>query len=97
MAMAVRIDGVTTKGTMLKVWGTFTNGATDSGGNIGTAIASNVAPMYIRTIVGCRLQHTGSSAVADAPVTNTTFPTLDTDTAIITTQGDDGIWEVWGY
>lgn len=68
--------------------GTFTNGASDAGGDINTGL---------RKCEHISLQHTGSAVAADAPAVNETLPCAGSAVTIVTTAGADGIWQAWGY
>lgn len=69
-------------------WGTFTNGAGDSGGDIETGLSR------VEMLVPV---HSGAAAVADAPSVNETFPLASGDVTIVTTAGADGYWLAIGY
>ena len=69
-------------------FGTFTNGASDAGGNIDTGL---------RSCEAITLQHTGSAVVASAPAVDETLPVAGSAVTIVTTAGADGIWTAWGY
>jgi len=87
MAFAYTIEGSSVFGDMVVKWGTFTNGAGDSGGDIVTAMKS---------VVHLGLQHTGAAAVADAPSVNETMPLASGTVTIVTTTGADGTWYAIG-
>ena len=63
--------------------GTFTNGASDTGGDIKTGL---------RRVLFLSLQHTGSAVVSNAPVINESFPTATGDITIVTDANADGAW-----
>jgi len=74
-------------GTTYATWGTFTNGATDSGGDIDTGLG------YVYSVF---LQHKGGTAVATAPVVNETLPKSGGTVTIVTAAGADGFWLALG-
>lgn len=82
MAFSYTIKKQTYWGDLKVVIGTFTNGASDTGGDIDTGL---------NTVYYFNAQHTGSSVVSDAPVVNETFPCGGTVT-IVTAADADGIW-----
>jgi hypothetical protein len=67
--------------------GTFTNGGADEGGDIDTGL---------HRCEFIKLQHSGSSVVASAPVVNETLPVDGSAVTIVTTAGADGYWEAIG-
>ena len=67
----------------LMTWGTFTNTAVTTGGNIDTELA-NVDQIF--------LQYMAAAVVADAPVTNETLPIAGSAVTVVTTAGGDGYW-----
>jgi hypothetical protein len=69
------------------VWGTFTNGSGDTGGDIVTGLAHTD---FIS------LQYTGAAVIADAPVANETFPLASGAVTIVTVDNADGIWFAFG-
>jgi len=83
MAFASAILGRSVFGDKSIVWGSFTNGAGDSGGDIETGLAS---------VENIQLQHSGAAAVADSPSVNETLPLASGDVTIVTTTGADGYW-----
>ncbi len=87
MAFAFTKDGENVLGDLRSMYGTFTNGGGDTGGDIRTGL---------QQVQGMVLQHKGSSVVGDQPVINETFPCHDPVT-IVTTDGEDGYWMAFGY
>jgi len=83
MAFVVNYDGRFVMGSKRSVYGRFTNGAGDSGGDIVTGLNS---------IDFMKLTHTGSAVVAGDPVVNETFPLTSGDATIVTTTGADGLF-----
>lgn len=70
------------------IFGTFTNGVADTGGDIVTGLDE---------VEDFTIQHTGSAVVDDEPVINETMPLVTTGTVtIVTTAGADGIWKAVG-
>ena len=64
-------------------FGTYTNGATDTGGDINTGLGS------------CELlflQPSGATVIANAPVVNETLPIDGSAVTIVTTADEDGYW-----
>lgn len=82
MAFSYTLDGRTIFGNKWVAWGTFTNGASDTGGDIDTGLAV-VEAMF--------LQETGN-AVASASACNETFPVSGGVVTIVTDAGVDGLW-----
>ena len=70
-------------GTVWATWGTFTNGASDTGGDIDTGLS------YVYQV---HLQPTGSAVVASQPAVNETLPKSGGDVTIITPANVDGVW-----
>ena len=88
MAFAYTISDQTFFGDKKIVFGTFTNGGADTGGDIVTGLTN---------CEGIILQSTGSAVVASAPVANETFPVAGGSVTIVTTADEDGIFMAWGY
>ena len=91
MAFTSTIVSYNTWGNKNIVNGTWTTDTT--GGQIDTGLT---------LIQGMTLQHTGSSAVADSPAINETFPIRATEpdgtvkVKIVCTSGKGGNWRAWG-
>lgn len=68
-------------------WGTFTNGAGDSGGDVNTGLRS----------CEVMLLQVGAAASAEAPAVNETLPCDGSAVTIATTAGADGTWYAIGY
>jgi len=83
MAFSYTLDGRTIFGDKWVAWGTFSNGDTDTGGDIDTGL-SVVEAMF--------LQETGSAVVSNASVCNETFPVSGGVVTIVTDAGVDGLW-----
>ena len=88
MAFAYTITSQTYFGNKKVVYGTFTNGAGDSGGDIVTGLTN----CDLLT-----LQSTGSAVIATAPVVNETFPVAGGSVTIVTAANEDGVWVAYGY
>ncbi len=71
----------------LITYGTFTNTAVTTGGNIDAGM-KNVDQIF--------LQYKASSVVADAVVVNETLPIAGSAITIATTAGGDGYWLAFG-
>lgn len=69
------------------VFGTFTNGSSDTGGNIATGLS------LVEVI---QLSHSGSAVVASAPVVNETLPLSSGAVTIVTVANADGFWMAVG-
>ena len=67
--------------------GTFTNAGGDTGGNIDTKL--NLCEFIV-------LQVNSAAVVANAPVTNETFPIVGSAITIITGDNEDGTWLAFG-
>lgn len=87
MTFVYTLDGRTLEGIMFKAWGTFTNGAGDTGGDIDTGL-SRVESFIIK--------EKGSSVVANKSVIDETFVT-GRNITIVTDSDVDGYWEARGY
>ena len=70
------------------VFGTFTNGSSDTGGDIATGLSQ---------VEVVQLSHSGSGAVASAPSVNETLPLSSGDVTIVTTANADGFWLAIGF
>ena len=88
MAFSSTILGRTVFGNKVVTWGTFTNGASDTGGDIDTGL--KVCEFIV-------LQHKGSSVVSDVPVVNETLPCDGSAVTIVTAAGEDGYWFAFGH
>lgn len=74
-------------GTLKMKSGTFTNGGSDTGGDIDTGL---------RRVLYFGIQQTGSAVVTNAPVVNETMP-LDGGVVTVVTDADaDGTWVAIG-
>lgn len=74
-------------GDLRYAMGRWTNGGSDTGGDItGTGIS---------IVYGCSLQATGSAVPESSPVANETFP-FSGDVTIVTGAGVDGVFLIWG-
>ena len=88
MAFAYSITGTSYFGNKKIVYGTFTNGGADTGGDIVTGLTNCEA---------ITLQHTGTAVVASAPVVNETFPVAGGTVTIVTVADADGQFIAYGY
>ena len=87
MAFAYTILKRLLVGDMVRSYGTFTNGASDSGGNIDT---------MIDRVLWMKLQHSGAVVVGSEPAINETIPCDGHAVTIVTVAGADGYWEAEG-
>lgn len=87
MAFASAISGRGNMGNKAFTFGTFTNGAGDSGGNINTGL---------HRCEFLSLQHNKSAVVSNQPVVNETLPVDGSAVTIVTDAGDDGYWWAFG-
>lgn len=87
MAFASAKTKTTVFGDMKVVFGTYTNGSGDTGGDISTGL---------KRVYGFFLQPTSSSVIASAPVVNESFPLAGGVVTIVTTDNEDGIWTAYG-
>lgn len=87
MAFASSVIGRNFSGSKARTWGTFTNTAGSSGGNIDTGL---------RMCESIKLQHGGAAVVASAPAVNETLPVAGSAVTIVTTADADGFWEAIG-
>ena len=69
------------------VYGTYTNGAGDSGGDISTGL-SEVQFFW--------LQPTGAAVIASQPTVNETLPLNGGDVTVVNTLDEDGVWMAIG-
>jgi len=65
------------------VWGTYTNGAADSGGNIDTGLTE--CDFLV-------MQPTGAAVVASNPSVNETYPCDGSAVTVVNTLDEDGAW-----
>lgn len=75
-------------GTRKMAWGTFTNGASDTGGDVDTGLAC---------VEAAWLQVKGTAVDSNAPVINETFPVVGGIITIVTTADADGLWFAIGF
>ena len=68
-------------------YGTFTNGGSDTGGDIETGL---------NRVDFIHLQVRGSAVDTNAPAVNETFPLASGNVTIVTTADTDGIWVAYG-
>ena len=73
-------------GDRRKVWGTFTNAAGDTGGDITTGLG--VVDTFSHEVKG--------SSSGSAISVNETFPLSGGVVTIVTSDGTVGYWEAWG-
>lgn len=88
MTFAAAVTSKTVFGNKRVHFGTFTNGASDTGGDIDTGLRS-CEEMF--------LQHGGSAVATNAPAVNETLPVAGSAVTIVTTAGFDGRWMAIGY
>lgn len=74
-------------GTHWEAWGTFTNGGSDTGGNIVTGLT------YVDQM---QLTAYGATAPANAASVTTDLPATGGTVGIITIAGIDGVWVAKG-
>lgn len=86
MAFTFTKDEEFVAGDLRLTRGTFTNGGSDTGGDIYTGL---------QKVYGMILTHKGSAVVATFPVIDETFPIADPVT-IVTAAGADGYWLAYG-
>lgn len=89
MAFAYAVSGQTVIGNKRMVWGTYTNGGSDTGGDIVTGLS---------TVETFFLQPKGASVIANNPVVNETLPLSNSGgtVTVVTTADEDGYWEAKG-
>lgn len=83
MAFAFTHNGFESAGSRRLAWGTYSNGAGDSGGDIITGL---------RVVQSFQLQPLGTAVVATEPKANETFPLNNTAVTIVTALDEDGLW-----
>ena len=88
MAFSSEIKGYGKSGDKATTWGIFTNGVSDTGGDINTGLV---------ICESLSIEFTGSAAVADAAAINETFPCSGSAVTIVTTADADGIGRAVGY
>lgn len=88
MAFASTINGYGKIGDKATTWGTFTNGASDTGGDINTGLV---------VCESLSIEFTGTTAVTEAAAINETFPCDGSAVTIVTTANTNGIWRAIGY
>lgn len=87
MAFSYAILHRNVSGDRYIITGTFTNGATDTGGDIDTGL---------QVVENFQIQEVGSAVVVDKSVVNESFPCGGIVT-IVTDADVDGIWRAEGY
>ena len=87
MAFVSAITRRSIEGDHSIVYGTYTNGGGDSGGNIDTGLAICESIDFYPT---------GSSAVATASVVNETMPCAGNAVTVVNAADEDGIWRAVG-
>lgn len=87
MAFSSTITETTVFGNKRVAYGTFTNGVSDTGGDIETGL---------NRVDFIHLQVTGSAVDTNAPAVNETFPLASGNVTIVTTANTDGIWVAYG-
>lgn len=75
-------------GDRVKVFGTYTNGTGDVGGNIATGLSQ---------VQSCILQKSGSGTGTITHSVNETFPLAGGDVTIVTGDQEDGFFDAIGY
>ena len=86
-ASSVNADGKTVMGNKRVHFGTFTNGGSDTGGNIDTGL---------EVCEHLQLTCKGSAVAANAPAVNETFPCAGNAVTIVTDADEDGYWMAVG-
>lgn len=87
MAFSSAITDLSVFGDKKVSYGTYTNGGSDTGGDIDTGldVCENI-----------RLQPKGSAVIANNPVVNETLPIAGSAVTIVTTADEDGYWVAFG-
>lgn len=88
MAFTFNIQGRSVFGDKKVVYGTFSNTAGSTGGDINTGLNS---------CENITLQHTGATVVASAPVVNETVPVTGGAVTIVTVADTSGTFTAIGY
>lgn len=88
MAFANAITGYGKSGDKRVVYGTYTNGSGDTGGDINTGLT--VCEFITFT-------HKGSTVSASPVTVNETLPCPGSAVTIVTDDGVDGYWKAEGY
>lgn len=88
MTFAYAVLGKSILGDRWYAWGTWTNGASDTGGSIVTGLSQ---------IENVGLTPTGSAVTSNASVVNGSFPLATGTFIIVTDAGVDGVWSAIGY
>jgi len=88
MAFSYSITDTTVFGNKKIVYGTFTNAASSTGGDIVTGL-TNCDALF--------LQSKGTAVIANAPVVNETFPVAGGSITIVTTANESGTFMAYGY
>lgn len=88
MAFSVSIIKKLLVGNRRLIIGTFTNGATDRGGEIDTGLY-RVETFWT--------QVTATTSAATAPTVNESFPLAGGSVTLIAEAGQDGLWFAIGY
>jgi hypothetical protein len=69
------------------IFGTYTNGSGDTGGNINTGL--RLCEMIV-------LQPKGTAVIATAPVVNEDLPIAGSAVTVVTADNEDGYWIAYG-
>ena len=88
MAFSSEIKGYGKSGDKTTTWGTFTNGGSDTGGDINTGLV---------ICESLSIEFTGSAVVSDAAAINESFPCSGNAVTIVTAADAGGIWRAVGY
>ena len=87
MAFTYTKDGISIWGTHKISYGTFTNGATDEGGDVNTGL---------NKILWFHITVKATTTAATLPVVNETFPLAGPNVTIVCEDGQDGYWVAGG-
>lgn len=88
MAFSSEIKGYGKSGDKTTTWGVFTNGISDTGGDIDTGLV---------VCESITIEFTGSAVVSDAAAINESFPCSGRAVTIVTKANANGIWRAVGY
>jgi len=82
------IHGPIPVGDRYEVYGTFTNGSGDTGGDVKTGL---------RVVEWFDIQEKGAAVVANRSTVDEDFPLVGGDVTIVTDDNVDGYWKARGY
>jgi len=90
MAFAYTRTKMNIFGTKAVAWGTFTNGAADTGGDIDTGLE-------MCEFISLTVNDSAAGSCTSVPAVNETLPISGSAVTILTLAGQDGYWWAFGW